>query len=70
MTQNANKEKIFFSKKRKKCINKKFGIRINYAQLISFYDKSGLRKIRFFSQKTELLNAFWCGWLLNPGIQH
>ena len=30
MTQNANKEKIFFSKKNKKIINKKFGIRINY----------------------------------------
>jgi hypothetical protein len=41
------RKKYFFLKKEKKYINKKFGIRINYAQLISFYDKSGLRKIRF-----------------------
>ena len=42
----------------KKFINKKFGIRINYAHLVdnfkSFYNKSGLRKY-IFSQKTESL---------------
>ena len=52
MTQNTNKEEkitktIFFRKK--KIINKKFGIRINYAHLVdnfkSFSNKSGLRKV-------------------------
>ena len=51
MTQNANKEEEF----PKKNINKKFGIRINYAHLVdnfkSFYNRNGLRKVRFIVKK-------------------
>ena len=58
MTQNANKEEKIQKKKvflKEKFINKKFGIRINYAHLVdnfkSFYNKSGLRKVRFIVKK-------------------
>ena len=58
MTKNANKEKIFPKIKKiskNKIINKKFGIRTNYAHLVdnfkSFYYKSGLRKVRFLVKK-------------------
>ena len=58
MTQNANKEEKIQKKKvflKEKFINKKFGIRINYAHLVdnfkSFYYNSGLRKVRFIVKK-------------------
>ena len=58
MTKNANKEKNIPKKNifsKKNVINKKFGIRTNYAHLVdnfkSFYNKSGLRKVRFLVKK-------------------